>query len=342
MTTLVYTNKLTWFQDAGEPLKSGYIYVGDPNTDPQNFPKTVTFTDSDGNAFTAPQPLRTNNDGRIQWNGKAITATVDGDYSLLILKSDNATQINDGYISSVTDFNAGGGGGGDVTNYREYGLTLADTKQISKNPGQTVGSVGKAAVEDGEGANWIVLSNTGSPADDVDLIDFDNGTQGRRLRNFLQPQDNLDNLASNAAARSNLDVYSTSETDSAISAFAFPESDYAIQRNVALGGGFSGGDQIDIVRVRDLVTISVSSGNSVSFGSSSTVTSSAGVIPSGFRPPNDVRVINWSDGAASNGVLQALRIQSNGTLQVIFRPRDGSTFANQTSAEAFCISYVRA
>ena len=240
MTTLVYTNKLTWFQDAGEPLKSGYIYVGDPNTDPQNFPKTVTFTDSDGNAFTAPQPLRTNNDGRIQWNGKAITATVDGDYSLLILKSDNATQINDGYISSVTDFNAGGGGGGDITNYREYGLTLADTKQISKNPGQTVGSVGKAAVEDGEGANWIVLSNTGSPADDVDLIDFDNGTQGRRLRNFLQPQDNLDNLADNDQARTNLGIKYTQQVFTSSGTWNRPVGCRFVDVLCIGGGGSSG------------------------------------------------------------------------------------------------------
>lgn len=341
MTALVYTNKLTWFQDDGEPLKNGYIYVGDPNQDPRTFPKTVTFTDSAGNSFPAEQPLRTNQDGRIHYNGKAITATVDGDFSLLIIKSDNKSQIRDGYVPSVEDFNAGSGSS-NIDNYREYALTLADTKQLEKSPGQTVGSVGKNSTEDTEGANWLVVSNTGNTADDIDLIDFDNGTQGKRLRNFLQPQDNLDNLTDYSAARGSMDVYSTSESDAAIAAFAFPEADYEIQRGVNLGGDFSGSDEIDIVRVRDLVTISVSSGATLSFAAATTASSSVGVLPADFRPPNTVRVATFSDAAATNGVIQTLEIQSNGTIRVIFRPRDGSSSATQTSAEAFCISFIAA
>lgn len=207
MTTLVYTNKLTWFQNDGEPLKSGYIYVGEVRQDPRAFPKTVTFTDSDGNSFTAAQPLRTDENGRIQYNGVAITAEVDGDFSLLILDS-SQVQIDDGYVASVKDAN--GGATGDIANYRQYALTLADMKQLNKIPGQTVGSVGKVITTDNLGADWLVVSNTGNPADDIDLIDFDNGAQGQRIKNFTgeaqTAQDKLD-------VRTNIDVYSTTEAD---------------------------------------------------------------------------------------------------------------------------------
>ena len=33
--SILNTNKLTWFKDGGEPLKSGYVYVGQPGLDPQ-------------------------------------------------------------------------------------------------------------------------------------------------------------------------------------------------------------------------------------------------------------------------------------------------------------------
>ena len=93
-------NQPNWFGNSGEPLKSGYIYIGQANQTPVENPKTVTFTDSSGNAFTATQPLRTNSDGQIVWNGKAITATVEGDYSILMLDS-TQTQINGGYVPFV-------------------------------------------------------------------------------------------------------------------------------------------------------------------------------------------------------------------------------------------------
>lgn len=338
--SILNTNKLTWFKDGGEPLKSGYVYVGQPGLDPQvpANQKTVTFTDSQGNSSAAPQPLRTDVNGRVQWNGKATIATVEGDYSLLILNS-SQTQITDGWTPTVEGDSSSAT---DLGDYREYGLLLADIKKVDVSPGQTIGSIGKTSATDDLGANWLVVSPTGGTADDIDLIDFDNGLQGERLRNFLQPQDNLDNLASKSASRSNLNVYSESQTDSAIAAYAFPDADYSIQRGVDLNGDFTGSAQIDIVKIRDLVTISVSSGNTLGFPATSTVSSDVGVVPSGYRPPNDVRVVTYSDGAATNGVIQALRVLSNGKIEINFMPRDGSSSATQTSAEAFCISYVAA
>lgn len=248
MTTLVNTNKLTWFQDEGEPLKNGYIYVGEVQQDPRSFPKTVTFTDSDGNAFTAAQPLRTDENGRIQWNGVAITATVDGDYSLLILNS-NQTQIDDGYVASVTDYNAGSGSGS-FDDYRQYALTLADVKQLDKTPGQTVGNIGKISATDSLGSDWLVVSNTGNPADDIDLIDFDNGTQGQRIGNFLQSGNNLSDLSDNAISRTNLDVYSKSESDDAF-----------IGQVTALSNDFTGSaSQVDVTQGLGFYVVRLSTG----------------------------------------------------------------------------------
>lgn len=178
--SIVNVNQPNFFGNDGLPLKSGYIWIGEPNKSPIDFPLTVTFTDSLGNSFPATQPLRTNNQGKIQWNGKAIIASVDSNYSMLIQDS-TQTDINNGYIPEIDATNAGGSG--DLNDYRQYGLLLADIKGLEVIPGMTVGTVGKLSVTDTEGADWLVVSPTGSPADDIDIIDFDNGLQGTRIVN---------------------------------------------------------------------------------------------------------------------------------------------------------------
>ena len=180
--SLIDTNKLTLF-NGGEPLSMGYIYVGLAGFDPmvEANQQTVTFIDSQGNEFAAPQPLRTNAQGQIQWNGKAIEASIESDYSLLILNS-NRIQIENGWIPTVS---ASSSGVSDLTEYKRYGKILSDIQSFNVEPGQVVGSVGKITPTDNLGATWLVTTNTGNPADDVDLVDFDNGLQGERIRNAL-------------------------------------------------------------------------------------------------------------------------------------------------------------
>jgi len=182
--SILKTNLVTWFQDEGQPLLSGYIYVGNTYQDPRTFPKTVTFQDSSGNQFTAAQPLRTDVNGRIQYNGKAIIATVEGDYSLRIENSSEQL-IENGYIPFVSADTSSGSSG--LESYRQYGLTLSAIKSIDVTPGQTVGNVGKLSVDDGQGADWLAIINTGGTPDDVDLIDFNNGVQGQRILNYQFP-----------------------------------------------------------------------------------------------------------------------------------------------------------
>jgi hypothetical protein len=205
--SIVKTNQPNFFGNSGEVLKSGYIYVGQPNQDPVEFDKEVTFKDSQGNQFPAAQPLRTNSEGQISYNGKVMIATVEGDYSMLILDS-NKVQINGGYIPLVSPEESGGSS--DLSDYREYGLLLADIKKLEVAPGQTVGNIGKLTTTDNLGARWLVISNTGGSGDDIDLIDFDNGLQGQRIKNFTEQ---AVTEADKQAVRDNIDVYTRTEID---------------------------------------------------------------------------------------------------------------------------------
>jgi hypothetical protein len=125
----------------------------------------------------------------------------------LILDS-TQTQIEDGHTPLVEPSESSGGTS-DLTAYRENSLLLADVKKLVKAPGQTVRSIGATSTTDREGVDWLVVSNTGSPPDDVDLIDFDNGLQGQRIYNSLSTLKNLSEIAdaggtAQAEARTNL------------------------------------------------------------------------------------------------------------------------------------------
>lgn len=173
---ILQSDKRVFFDNSGIPLESGYIYVGQPGTNPVTVAnrKTVTFTDAGGSSFTAQQPLRTIG-GKIVYNGLPIIATVDGEHSLLVQDS-NGVQVE--YSSSITD--TGGGGSVDLSDTIRVGLVLDDVKGFDVAVGDVVRSVGSVTATDNLGADWLVISNTGGSGDDVDLIDFDNGLQGRR------------------------------------------------------------------------------------------------------------------------------------------------------------------
>lgn len=181
--TPIQSNKTVFFNLSGEPL-NGTIYIGQPNTDPRTNAKTVTFRDAGGTTFTAAQPLKTVN-GRIVYNGLPITALVDGEYSLLMFDSAGNQVV---YDPSVTE----SGGGGSVDSFSELlrvGLTLDEIKEFDVSVGDSVRSIGKDLTTDNLGADWLVVSATGNPADDVDLIDFSNGLQGRRVNNVVYAKD---------------------------------------------------------------------------------------------------------------------------------------------------------
>ena len=46
--TPIQTNKPVFFDDEGDVLEGGQIYIGQPGTDPRTNPKTVTLRDPGG------------------------------------------------------------------------------------------------------------------------------------------------------------------------------------------------------------------------------------------------------------------------------------------------------
>lgn len=181
--TPIQSSKTVFFDNSGKVLENGYIYIGQPSTNPQvsGNQKMVTFEDSSGYQFTASQPLRTIA-GRIVYNGRPITALVDGVHSMLIL---NSASVQIEYTASITPSDTAGTV--DLSDTIRVGLTLDAVKAFDVAVGDVVRSVGRATATDSLGADWIAISATGVAGDDVDLIDFDNGLQGQREKSKLYP-----------------------------------------------------------------------------------------------------------------------------------------------------------
>ena len=179
--TPIETNKPVFFDVDASPLNDGEIYIGQPGTDPRTNAKTVTFRDAGGSEFTAQQPLRTNN-GRIVYNGKPIVALVDGEYSMLVFNS-SGEQVD--YAQSV---NSEAAAEIDLSETIRVGLTLADIKAFDVAVADTVENVGKVSATDDLGGRWLAISATGTSGDDVNLIDFNNGLQGQRIREEQTPR----------------------------------------------------------------------------------------------------------------------------------------------------------
>jgi len=76
-------NPFDYFSDlSGSPLDGGYVYYGQPNQDPIQFPKAV-YQDA-ALTIPAPQPLRVTN-GNLSFNGKPVYLfTGEGSYSILV------------------------------------------------------------------------------------------------------------------------------------------------------------------------------------------------------------------------------------------------------------------
>ena len=177
--TPVQSDKRLFTDSQGAPLDGGYVYVGQPSKAPQVPANqvTVTFKDDAGNEFTASQPLRTVG-GKIVYNGSPIATFVDGEHSLLVL---NSAGVQVEYSASISPVESTGGGG-TASDTIQVGLTLADVKALPVAVGDVARSVGQITATDDLGADWLVISSTGNPGDDGNLIDFDNGLQGVRYR----------------------------------------------------------------------------------------------------------------------------------------------------------------
>lgn len=80
---------IQYFNDPvrGRPIYRGYIYVGEPDTDPEDIPsnlKDISVITADGTTLAVSQPLRTNTGGNPTYNGEPVKIVTDGAYSLLV------------------------------------------------------------------------------------------------------------------------------------------------------------------------------------------------------------------------------------------------------------------
>jgi hypothetical protein len=303
----IRTNKPIFFGDNGEVLKSGNIYIGQPNQWPLSFPKTVTFQDSAGSQFTAAQPLRTNSQGRIEYNGKAVMALVDGNYSMLV-RDRNGVTVADGYTPFVSNAGSGGGSTEGVT---QVGLLLSDIKQLNVTPGETVRNVGKSTTLDGLGADWLVVSATGSPGDDVDLIDFANGTQGQRIGNELYSKD---------VGTENGDVPQYRE------------------ETVELGGQFDAGQSVKCTRLGDQVTIGSVTGI-LTHVSSSSALSTDGILPTWARPASGAMQNCYMPAQATRPEQGSVNVTASGRLATQYNDASGSFVSRTDSIIGFSITF---
>lgn len=91
MSALRVINPLPIFLGAdGKALQGGYVYVGNVNQDPIQFPKAVYFDQA--LSIPASQPLRTQS-GYLYRNGAPATLWADGDCSILVLDA-NRQQVS--------------------------------------------------------------------------------------------------------------------------------------------------------------------------------------------------------------------------------------------------------
>jgi hypothetical protein len=87
----------------GRPVSLGYLYVGEPDTDPTvvGNQKTVTLQQEDGNEVAASQPIALSAGGVPTYNGSPVQVLVSGDYSITV--QDRLTaQVY--HISTADDF----------------------------------------------------------------------------------------------------------------------------------------------------------------------------------------------------------------------------------------------
>lgn len=90
MTVQAITNQLPVFTGTnGLPLTGGYVYVGEPNTDPRTNPIAVYWDEA--LTLAAQQPLRTTA-GYVYRNGAPASIWADGSYSVMVLDA-NSRQV---------------------------------------------------------------------------------------------------------------------------------------------------------------------------------------------------------------------------------------------------------
>lgn len=131
MSIVMQLNPYEFFADtSGKALDSGYIWIGETNKDPRNYPVIVYYDEA--LTIPAPMPLRTTN-GYIYRNGSPTFLYIDGNYSIMVLQKTGTL------VYYVPDFLLIGSGravsNGDLANFTDptkgAGLVGRATRQVN-------------------------------------------------------------------------------------------------------------------------------------------------------------------------------------------------------------------
>lgn len=182
MSILMHINPFEFFVDtAGTALDGGYIWIGQANQDPRNYPVTVYYDE----ALTIPasMPLRTTN-GYIYRNGSPTFLYINGNYSILV-EDKNHRQIyyvpdflmtgNSGAVA-IDDLTSISGGllVGNPTNIAELRLV---TKPSSTRQAPYILTIAGYYTkgDGGEGSFWLDALDATSTDNGVTIIVSNDG-----------------------------------------------------------------------------------------------------------------------------------------------------------------------
>ena len=137
--------------DKGKPVSSGYIYIGEPDLDPEivGNQKAITFLQEDGSEVAGSQPVRTSAGGVPTYNGSPVTVLIDGDYSVKVLDKHGAQVY---YVPKNADLQDG-----DIV------TSVEDITELRALTGLVDGQVVSLS-DDGNGSSAEYTVDTGSAA----------------------------------------------------------------------------------------------------------------------------------------------------------------------------------
>ncbi|NTU49470.1 MAG: hypothetical protein HGA87_00995 [Desulfobulbaceae bacterium] len=141
MNRIIFTPGYYPDPTSGRPVANGYIYVGEPDTDPEIVAnqKSISVQQENGVIVPVAQPLSTGAGGVPMYGGSPVTILVNGNYSLKVLDS-NSSQVY--YIPSNAD----------MLSVVEQADLYTDLRAIAASAdGQQASVSGRIAIGDGGG-----------------------------------------------------------------------------------------------------------------------------------------------------------------------------------------------
>lgn len=190
----------------GKPVSLGYIYVGEPDTDPEVVinQKQVTAVQEDGTEVAITQPIRTSAGGVPVYNGSPVSLYVKGDYSLKILDS-GESQVYYIYNNKFA---------GEGVELRTFD-TVADMVLGYLVVGDTYDTLGYYSAGDGGAGRYLVVSGDTSDGYIDHLVNSSTDTavlQAKETISLLQGGAYRDGLTETSTRANAVTSYANSST----------------------------------------------------------------------------------------------------------------------------------